>query len=54
VNLPDACRFAKRCNYTSEICEKKDPELREIFPQHFVACYCPHNHYCKNADGGIK
>jgi peptide/nickel transport system ATP-binding protein len=54
VNLPDACRFAKRCNYTSEICEKKDPELREIFPQHFVACYCPHKHYCKNADGGIK
>ena len=38
VNLPDACRFAKRCLYACEACLQKDPPLREISPNHFVAC----------------
>ena len=41
INLPDACRFAKRCNYCCEDCTKKDPELREISPNHFVSCFHP-------------
>ena len=38
INLPDECRFAKRCNYVSEECYQKDPPLQEIYPGHFVAC----------------
>ncbi|MDL2248094.1 ATP-binding cassette domain-containing protein [Tyzzerella sp. OttesenSCG-928-J15] len=38
VNLPDECRFAKRCNYATEKCLEKNPELQEISPGHFVAC----------------
>ena len=41
INLPDECRFAKRCNYACEACRAKDPELREIKPGHFVACNFP-------------
>ena len=38
VNLPDECRFYARCDECSEVCKKKNPELREIAPNHFVAC----------------
>ena len=41
VNLPDACRFAKRCNYVCEDCKCSDPKLVEISPGHFVACHHP-------------
>lgn len=41
INLPDECRFAKRCNYACETCRAKDPELREVKPGHFVACDFP-------------
>ena len=41
INLPDACRFAKRCPYAKEECFKSDPKLREISPDHFVACHFP-------------
>lgn len=43
VNLPDECRFGKRCDYVQECCKKGNPQLREIEPDHFVACSCvPH------------
>lgn len=38
VNLPDACRFAKRCNYACDVCQNGNPSLEEIRPGHFVAC----------------
>ncbi|MEA4920938.1 MAG: oligopeptide/dipeptide ABC transporter ATP-binding protein [Clostridiaceae bacterium] len=38
VNLPDECRFAKRCAYADEACLVGNPELREISKGHFVAC----------------
>ncbi len=38
VNLPDECRFAKRCMYASAECREKSPELRELKKGHFVAC----------------
>ncbi|MBQ7777494.1 MAG: ATP-binding cassette domain-containing protein [Oscillibacter sp.] len=41
INLPDACRFAKRCNYACEDCKCSDPKLVEISPGHFVACHHP-------------
>ena len=38
INPPDACRFAKRCNYACEACLKGSPKLVEVRPGHFVAC----------------
>lgn len=41
VNLPDECRFFKRCDECDEaLCRTKNPELKEIAPNHFVACSC--------------
>lgn len=39
VNLPDACRFAKRCNHTCDKCLNKNPQLVEISKGHYVACH---------------
>ena len=40
VNLPDQCRFLKRCDACQECCQTgKNPQLVEISPQHFVACH---------------
>ncbi len=41
VNLPDACRFAKRCEHCCEQCTASDPKLVEVRPGHFVACHTP-------------
>ena len=41
VNLPDQCRFLKRCDAACKDCESAcNPELREVAPGHFVACHC--------------
>ncbi len=37
VNLPDECRFYKRCQYACDKC-KGIPPLEEVAPGHFVAC----------------
>ena len=39
--LPDACRFAKRCEQCCEKCNGSDPKLVEVTPGHFVACHFP-------------
>jgi len=41
INLPNACRFAKRCPYATEECFASDPALTELEPNHFVACHHP-------------
>ncbi len=41
INLPDECRFRKRCNYACEDCTLQDPKLTEVSPGHFLACYHP-------------
>jgi len=41
INLPDECRFVKRCHYACDDCFKSDPKLVEIEPGHFVACHTP-------------
>ncbi|HAQ41129.1 ABC transporter ATP-binding protein [Anaeropeptidivorans aminofermentans] len=33
------CRFANRCNYAMDICRSQEPPLKEIAPNHFVACF---------------
>ena len=39
VNLPDECRFIKRCDVCREKCKQGNPGLREVRPGHFVACH---------------
>jgi peptide/nickel transport system ATP-binding protein len=41
INMPDECRFAKRCSYARDECRSHTPELREVYPGHFVACDFP-------------
>jgi len=38
VNLPSGCRFHPRCPYSQEVCEKEEPELREVEGRK-VACH---------------
>jgi len=33
------CRFANRCPYATERCHAEEPELKEVKPGHFVACF---------------
>jgi len=40
INPPARCRFYDRCPYRMERCKKNPhPQLREIAPEHHVACY---------------
>jgi oligopeptide/dipeptide ABC transporter ATP-binding protein len=39
VNPKPGCRFSARCPYADERCFGENPELREIKPNHFVACH---------------
>lgn len=39
VNLPDECRFGKRCDECAEDCKNGNPGLAEVRPNHFVACH---------------
>ena len=39
VNPPLGCRFHTRCPVDIEICPWNEPNLLEIHPNHFVACW---------------
>lgn len=39
IDPKPGCRFAARCNYARPECFEKTPELREVAPQHYVACH---------------
>jgi peptide/nickel transport system ATP-binding protein len=38
VNLPSGCRFHPRCPYSQEVCEREEPELKEVEGRE-VACH---------------
>jgi peptide/nickel transport system ATP-binding protein len=39
VNPKPGCRFANRCPYAKTLCQKEQPALEEVLPNHFVACH---------------
>ncbi len=39
INMPQQCRFCKRCSLANEKCFQSVPELKEVEPGHFVACH---------------
>lgn len=39
INPKPGCRFAPRCNYCEQRCQNEEPVLREVEPNHFVACH---------------
>lgn len=46
INPPPGCKFRPRCKYAMDICAKESPELKEVEPNHFVACHLCHSQ-CK-------
>ncbi|MDV3293541.1 MAG: ATP-binding cassette domain-containing protein [Nitrososphaerales archaeon] len=39
VNPPGGCRFHPRCPYATDVCKTTKPALRELEPDHWVACH---------------
>lgn len=39
INMPQQCRFCKRCPMAEKCCFESVPELKEVEPGHFVACH---------------
>jgi oligopeptide transport system ATP-binding protein len=38
-NPPSGCRFSTRCPHVMDICREISPVLKEVSPNHFVACH---------------
>jgi oligopeptide transport system ATP-binding protein len=39
IDLPPGCRFKPRCQEFGPQCKPEEPELQEVAPGHFVACW---------------
>ena len=38
VHIPSGCRFHTRCRYCEKACDKHEPDLVEVAPNHLAAC----------------
>ncbi len=41
INPPPGCSFHPRCAHRGEICSQQVPQLEELAPGHFAACFFP-------------
>jgi oligopeptide transport system ATP-binding protein len=39
IHMPPGCAFQPRCDQAQEICEKENPEWREVEMGHWMACH---------------
>lgn len=39
IDPPPGCRFKKRCKFAKPICGEKDPVIKDLGSNHFVACH---------------
>jgi oligopeptide transport system ATP-binding protein len=39
IKLPKGCPFAARCQFVQDICRTQNPQLREVAPNHRIACW---------------
>lgn len=39
INPPPGCSFHPRCPYRRAMCDREEPELRELGDNHYVSCY---------------
>ncbi|MEI6289095.1 MAG: dipeptide ABC transporter ATP-binding protein [Chloroflexota bacterium] len=39
LNPPSGCRFHPRCPIAADICSQQEPEIKEVSPDHLVACW---------------
>jgi peptide/nickel transport system ATP-binding protein len=43
INPPKGCRFHPRCPYAQDVCSEREPQLEEIRPGRYAACFFPRN-----------
>lgn len=41
IHPPKGCRFHPRCPYAHKICSEREPQLEEIKPHQYAACFFP-------------